>query len=112
MLTITVTDGAGTSTTWTLTCPADGEPGGDHPDPAGACAALDAAKDPFAPVPKDLMCTQVFGGPETATVRGRWRDSDVAATFKRTDGCEIARWNRLAPLLQPGTAASGGSGAT
>ena len=63
-LTVVVDDGSGTSSTWTLTCAPDGTPGGDHPDAASACAALAAATvDPFAPVPRDRMCTQVYGGP-------------------------------------------------
>ena len=35
----------------------------------------------------------------------------VDASFARTDGCEISRWDRVAPLLQPGTTAGTGSGA-
>ena len=111
-LTVVVSDGGGATRTWTLTCTPDGTPGGDHPDPAGACAALTAMSAPFAPVRKDMMCTQVYGGPETATVQGRWRGQDVSAAFKRTDGCEIARWNRHAALLQPGRAVSRGSSGT
>ena len=110
-LTVTLDDGAGGRTTWTLTCAADGTPGGDHPDAVNACAALVAAAAPFAPVPKDRACTMVYGGPQTATVQGRWRGEDVLTTFKRTDGCEIARWDRVAPLLQPGTTAGRSTGA-
>jgi hypothetical protein len=43
----------------------------------------------------------VYGGPQVAEVRGTWDGVDVDARFQRTDGCEIARWDRLAPLLQP-----------
>ncbi|GAB7191977.1 SSI family serine proteinase inhibitor [Kineococcus sp. NUM-3379] len=109
-LTVTVDDGSGGTSTWTLTCTAEGTPGGDHPDPAGACTALRAVKKPFAPVPKDMMCTQVYGGPETASVQGRWGGEDVDTTFQRTDGCQIARWNRVAALLQPGRPATSPSG--
>lgn len=97
MLTITVRDGTGGAPrVWTLTCD---PPGGDHPDPAGACAAIEAARRPFAPVPADLACTQIYGGPETATITGTWRDEPVDAAYRRTDGCEIARWNALAPVF-------------
>ena len=72
---------------WRLHCdPARGS----LPRPAAACTRLAALDRPFAPVPKDVGCTQIFGG------RRVW------ATFKRTDGCEIARWNRhrfLFPIL-------------
>ncbi|MGH3016510.1 MAG: SSI family serine proteinase inhibitor, partial [Gaiellaceae bacterium] len=47
----------------TLTCdPA----GGTHPRPAEACEALRANADALAPLPPDLMCTQIYGGPEEA----------------------------------------------
>jgi hypothetical protein len=100
-LTVVVTDGQGTST-WTLTC---GPPGGTHPDPAQACTALAAAgPDPLAPLPKEMACTQVYGGPQTATVAGTWDGVAVAADLDRTDGCQIARWDALLPVLQPGAA--------
>ncbi|MEZ0163336.1 SSI family serine proteinase inhibitor [Kineococcus sp. LSe6-4] len=105
-LTVVVDDGAGEQRTWTLTCSADGTTGGDHPDAQNACAAVDAAKAPWAPVPKDMACTQIYGGPQTAVVTGTWRGEPVDARFARNDGCQIARWDRLAPLLQPGTAVS------
>lgn len=100
-LTVVVTDEQGTST-WTLTCD---PPGGTHPDPAQACAALAAAgPEPLAPLPKDMACTQVYGGPQTATVAGTWDGVAVAADLERTDGCQIARWDALLPVLQPGAA--------
>ncbi|WP_369068869.1 SSI family serine proteinase inhibitor [Kineococcus terrestris] len=109
-LTVTVDDGAGQVSTWTLVCGEDGGAGGDHPDAAGACAALQGQRDPFRPVPADMMCTQVWGGPQTATVEGTWAGQPVRASFDRTDGCQIARWDRLAPLLQPGVPAGSGAG--
>jgi hypothetical protein len=108
-ITVTVDDGSGGTQTWTLTCGTDGTPGGDHPDAAAACTALNALTDPFRPVPKDMACTMIYGGPQTATVQGRWGGRDVLTTFKRTDGCEITRWNRIAPLLQPGQPVTQGS---
>ena len=79
--------------TYTLTCD---PPGGDHPQPAEACKALDAAgAGVFKPVAKDQQCTLVYGGPQTATVKGTYKGDAVDATFKRTDGCEIDRWEKL-----------------
>jgi hypothetical protein len=89
-------------TTRTLTCD---PPGGTVPHAADACAALaKAAKakgDPFAPTPKGQMCTQIYGGPEVATVKGTWNGKPVDATFGRKNGCELKRWNDLAPLFGP-----------
>lgn len=82
--------------TYTLVCdPA----GGDHPDPQAACRSLDRLKHPFAPVPPDTMCTEVYGGPQRATVTGTFRGEPVNAEFSRTDGCEIDRWDKHAALL-------------
>lgn len=99
-LTIAIDDGAGQRTTWTLTCdPA----GGTHPDAAAACAALAAHGDgALPPKRKDIACTQVYGGPEKATVTGTWQGRPVRSSFSRTDSCEISRWDRLVGLLPPG----------
>lgn len=98
-LTVTVTDGPGQPpTTWTLVCD---PPGGSHPDPEGACRTLETVRRPFAPVPADMQCIQVYGGPETASITGTWRGERVAATYRRTDGCEIARWTALSGVLAP-----------
>lgn len=97
-LVVTMQDGAGgPPLTRTLTCD---PPGGDHPDPQGACRALAAARAPFAPVPAGLLCTQIYGGPETATIEGTWRGEPVRAAYRRTDGCEIARWAAVAAVLR------------
>jgi hypothetical protein len=107
-LTIIVTSGpGGDAVTWTLSCD---PPAGTHPDPAAACTALDAARDPFAPVPADMMCTQQYGGPEQATITGTWRGERVDASYSRTDGCEIARWGKLAAVF--GSGSSGAPGAS
>lgn len=98
-LTIVVDDGAGGTTTWTLTC----EPaGGTHPDPGGACAALAENRSALRPVAKDKMCAQVYGGPERATITGTWGGEQVLATLSRVNSCETARWNALVPLLPTG----------
>ncbi|NLU67800.1 SSI family serine proteinase inhibitor [Streptomyces sp. HNM0574] len=78
-------------------------PGGDHPRAEAACAALlDASRgdrDPFRPVHPDENCTKIYGGSATAHIRGTWRGREVDAHFKRTDGCETARWDALVPAL-------------
>ncbi len=54
----------------------------------------------FEPVPDDVACTELFGGPETATVSGTLEGRRVDARFARNNGCEIARWEKVAPLLE------------
>jgi hypothetical protein len=83
----------GPSRTATLTCDPDG---GTHPDPAKACAALRAHPEALHPVPLDMACTEIYGGDQVATVEG----AGLRAVFNRTNGCEIARWEALAPLLE------------
>ncbi|WP_105970326.1 SSI family serine proteinase inhibitor [Streptomyces geranii] len=77
--------------------------GGSHPDVAGACGSLDRGarwgEDPFAPVSPDSVCTMMYGGAATAHVTGTWAGRPVDAAFDRSNGCEMARWDRLVPLL-------------
>ena len=73
----------------TITCPGDRQ-----------CAQLeDTPHKAFDPVPDDVACTQIYGGPETATVSGTLRGKRVMAKFSRQNGCEIGRWERLEWLL-------------
>ncbi|MFJ8536694.1 SSI family serine proteinase inhibitor [Streptomyces sp. NPDC093591] len=102
-LTVTVRNTGGSGggdRTYELSChPA----GGDHPDARGACAALDRGtrwgRDVFAPPSQDGFCTMQYGGPATAHVTGTWAGRPVDARYDRSDGCQIARWDRLVPLL-------------
>ena len=96
-LTITARQSAGApATTWTLRCaPASGT----LPRPGFACLRLTRLAAPFAPVPRDRLCSQVYGGPQVARVRGIFRGRRVDAAFSRTNGCQTARWNRVAFLF-------------
>jgi hypothetical protein len=89
----------GDRVTWTLRCnPARGT----LPRPAVACRRLEAGGAKlFAPLPKGIVCTQIYGGPQMARVVGVVQGKRVWATFQRRDGCEIDRWNGLSPWLLP-----------
>jgi hypothetical protein len=76
-----------------------GSPGGTLPDAAAACTHLAALADPFAPLPTDVACSQVFSGPQKAHVTGRWHGGGVDLRLSRTDGCRTAQWDSLGPLL-------------
>ncbi len=80
--------------------------GGDLGDPADACRRLDDLDDPFAPTPGDVACTEIYGGPSTATVSGTLDGEPVDASFSRENGCEIERWDRHAFLLPEAKGAS------
>jgi hypothetical protein len=76
-----------------VTCPAS-----DSTEEA-TCAWLATNADTiFAPPRTDEVCTEQYGGPETAQVTGTVDGDKVKATFSRTNGCEIARWEAAAPL--------------
>ncbi|MFB7272775.1 SSI family serine proteinase inhibitor [Streptomyces sp. NPDC056244] len=91
---------AGGDGTYKLTC---GPAGGTHPRARAACDRLaelaGAGQDPFAPVAAGAMCTMQHGGDATARITGTWRGHRVDATFSRKNGCEIARWRTLEPVL-------------
>ena len=98
-LTITVwpTGRAHAARVWTLRC---GPAGGTLPARASACRQLGRfSGNPFAPVPPATVCSQIYGGPQVAVVRGRFRGRFVYATFTRRNGCETDRWNRVAFLF-------------
>ena len=80
---------------WTLQCdPA----GGTQPDPAAACRVLQAVKDPFAPLPKHVMCPMIQVGSKTATVTGTWFGKKVNLTL--TDGgCGLGRWTEYGKIF-------------
>jgi hypothetical protein len=82
----------GPSHAWTLRC---SPVGGTLPARAAACRRLAVLKDPFAPVPPGMACTELYGGPQTALVRGTFRGRRVWTYFRRRDGCEIARWQQV-----------------
>ena len=71
--------GASPDVVWTVRCdPASGS----LARPARACARLEAGGAKlFAPLPKNIVCTEIYGGPQRArvvgTVAGRTRLVDV-----------------------------------
>jgi hypothetical protein len=91
-ISVAADDGA-TPKVMTLKCdPA----GGSQPQPAQACAALaKAGAKVFKPVPKSQVCSMLYGGPQTAKVTGKYEGKAVDAIFKRTNGCEVDRWEKL-----------------
>lgn len=91
---------------WTLVCA--GQVSGDHPAAQAACDHLTGLAEPFTPLPTDLVCTEVYGGPQTASVTGTWQGDPVDLELSRTDGCRAAQWDGLGPLL-PGPVGAGGA---
>jgi hypothetical protein len=50
----------------------------------------------LAPVPPSTPCTMIYGGPQKAAITGTVDGQPVTASFNRSNGCEIARWDKLA----------------
>jgi hypothetical protein len=87
---------------YTLVC-RDGVPAAEskHPNADAACAALKNNAALLSPAPKDAkrVCTEQYGGPQTATVTGIVDDIPVEAAFARTNGCEIGAWKAAEDVL-------------
>jgi hypothetical protein len=64
---------------------------------ADVCGELTAQR--LAPVPGEMACTAIYGGPSVAHVRGTLRGEPVDERFSLEDGCQIARWERNRALL-------------
>jgi hypothetical protein len=69
----------------------------DQSDACGAAAGVSAAD--LRPTPKGIACSQIFRGPQTASIVGVLRGQRVSARFSRINGCEVKRWNGVADLL-------------
>lgn len=115
-------DGSGHPRTYALTCGHDEWPAGpaeetatEGPEDFGGpaerhlagedradrdpCAHLDRIGGPLPAVPDGQACSMIYGGPQTATVTGMWRGHHVHEDYRRTNGCEVARWSRMVPAL-------------
>jgi hypothetical protein len=91
--------GQGGRTSWILRCdPARGT----LDRPAVACRKLARGGVKLVtPVPDGSICTEIYGGPQVARVKGTLAGQPVWAQFARINGCHIARWDKLAPWLLP-----------
>ena len=88
--------------TATLVCPAT------EADARAACEEIESLGRPFDPVPADAACTFIFGGPEQIALYGTWEGERVNTKLTRTNGCEIERYEALAPVLLPLVGGYGG----
>lgn len=104
-LTVVYDDGSGRTTTGSLTCRgADRSATGAldaSASPAELCAQARGVADLLTSRPDARRaCTQIYGGPETATVTGTIDGTKVDRRFSRTNGCELADYKRAAGLLE------------
>lgn len=58
--------------------------------------------------PKDRVCTLIYGGPQTARVRGTIGGTTIDRRFARANGCDIADWDAVVGLLPKTRGAAAG----
>ena len=63
-----------------------------------AVAGIDV--EALGPVSADTACTEIFGGPDTASLEGTIEGEEVDVDLTRANGCEIERFDAAVPLLQ------------
>jgi Subtilisin inhibitor-like len=83
-------------TRWTLKCDPNA---GTLPKRVSACDRLERMSSPFAPLRKDVVCTDQYGGPQQAVIAGRHEGKRIWIALSARNGCEIGRWNKLRFLL-------------
>ena len=87
----------------TLTCDAEGPRATGflrHRDAGRLCRRARELERFLGSAPeRDRACTEVYGGPSRATVRGNVAGTTVERRFERTDGCQISDWDRAKLLL-------------
>ncbi|WP_052274057.1 SSI family serine proteinase inhibitor [Arthrobacter sp. L77] len=76
-------------------------PASTHPNADAACATVARLGTAFftARPNKDVVCTQQYGGPQTASITGEIDGTSVVGSFALTDGCQISRWTSVQDLL-------------
>jgi hypothetical protein len=80
-------------------------------DAEAACQALageDVVRRLVEGAPADQICTEQYGGPDTATVTGTIDELEVDTVIDRANGCGINDWDELlVDLLPPAVGVTG-----
>lgn len=53
------------------------------------------------PLPGDRVCTEIYGGPDTAHIRGTLDGQPVDTVIDRANGCGISDWDNLLANVLP-----------
>jgi len=83
----------GPHSTWAVACPSATQ--------TAACARLFATTEAFTPPPANGACTMIYGGPQVLSVTGNVGDRRVTYHTGRTNGCQIADYERDLALVAP-----------
>ena len=112
-LTVSVKDGEGKEVKGTLKCEEGSAEGSGFLESSAAehCQAARGLEQLLTTQPpKDRVCTQIYGGPQTARITGTFGAQDVARSLSRTNGCEIEDWKQVDALLAPSGIKAGAPG--
>ena len=82
-------DGGETKDRTTVICPGAG---------GGACRSLREHPEVLWPA-TDRVCTEIYGGPERARIRGEVNGRKVDVIVQRNNGCGIGDWSALRGVL-------------
>jgi len=63
------------------------------------CTSVDKLSLNDLELPNNRVCTQQYAGPTIAWITGVLNGQNAKIEMNVANGCEIARWNRLAPIL-------------
>jgi hypothetical protein len=87
--------------TATLTCGmAPGDATGFLEDAESACDAMRKSEQLLMHgPPNNIACIEIYGGPQEARITGTIDGQRVDLEVTRRDGCAIAVWDELQPLL-------------
>jgi hypothetical protein len=112
-LKVRVADGNGKVASATLECDGGSAKGGGFLEDSADqhCRDALAMEKLLTTQPaSDRVCTQLYGGAQTARITGTFGAQDVARSLKRTNGCEIEDWKQADALLSPSGIKAGAPG--
>ncbi len=106
MLDITVTHPETDDVSYSISCLGDtatitGGPTVDGEQACGALAEEDVRTRLIEGAPVDQVCTEIYGGPDLATIDGTLDGEPVSTTVDRSNGCAIDDWDRLLADILP-----------
>lgn len=73
----------------------------DEQAACGALAGEDVQRRLIDGAPADQVCTEQYGGPDTATITGTIDETAVDTVIDRTNGCGISDWDDLLAAILP-----------
>lgn len=105
---VTITHPEADPLSYTIGCLGDAFPVTPEVEGVDGGAACERLADPAVidrlvnGAPVDQVCTEIYGGPDVATITGELDGQVIDATIDRSNGCGISDWDELlAGVLPP-----------